>query len=146
MNGAAIWTESRRSKGPNTWLLYYTYSFVLFVPYLINVILGLEWLDDASYQTLSLVRSVTGTFHCVDSYSGPSLSSGIIGWWSGTGIGFTLRTCVPLAVCHSTILTRFISGTGAVGRGSKGLGLAPHYLLTPWSRVLLEKLTSKLCN
>ena len=34
----------------------------------------------------------------------------------------------------------------ALDRAATGTGDHGHYLLTPWSRVLLEKLTSKLCS
>ena len=38
------------------------------------------------------------------------------------------------------------AGEGQNGREGEGLLLLLTYLLTPWSRVLLEKLTSKLCR
>jgi len=39
----------------------------------------------------------------------------------------------------------FVSDTAGFGQPHRSLYLLT-YLLTPWSRVLLEKLTSKLCS
>lgn len=129
ISGVAIWEESRSSKGPNAWLLYYTYTFVWFFAYLIKVILGLELLYDASYQALSLVRRLIGTFHYVGSYSGARQSSGISGWWSGMEqVLLSVLVCPLLRVIPPLFLNHFVSGAGAIGRGTKGLSLAPNYV------------------
>jgi hypothetical protein len=48
--------------------------------------------------------------------------------WHGTG--FTVSACVSLAACRvipPLFIAHFVSGAGAVGKGTKGLCLAPNY-------------------
>ena len=127
-SGVAIWGESRRSKGPNEWLLYYTYTFVLFFPYLIKVILGLEWLYDASFQALSLVRRLIGTYRYAGSYSGPRQSSGISGWWSSMEQVLLSALVCPLLHVIPPLLLIFCQVLGAVGKDTNRLCLSSNYV------------------
>ena len=47
-------------------------------------------------------------------------------------------------ICDADMVLEF--DVHVTGHRDKFLIIKPTYLLTPWSRVLLEKLTSKLCS